>query len=79
MALTKTKRLIRCDVSPVPDGTNPQIIVLYDHIFEDPDDNELPLVAPTTKILEATDADGNATDVSQEDLLVQTVCSAVWT
>lgn len=79
MALTKTKTIVRCEVYPVPDRTAPQVMVMYNHTFEDSEDSELPLVAPTTKILEATDADGNATDVSQEDLLVQTVCSAVWT
>ena len=87
MAITKTTTLGRCEVYPLHDSsaattTNakfPSIMVVYNDSMDDPEDAELPIVATRVKHLNKfVEDDGDATDVSGEDALVQTICTAVW-
>jgi hypothetical protein len=54
-------------------------MVVYNDSMDDPEDAELPIVATRVKHLNKFVEDGgSATDVSGEDALVQTICTAVW-
>jgi len=78
MAISKTKSVSRVEVYPPLDDSQPRIMVVYEYSFDDTEDDELP--ANSTKVvhLEATDSEGNATDVTGEDQLVQDIAGAVW-
>jgi hypothetical protein len=87
MAITKTTTVQRCEVYPLMDSsaattTNakfPSIMVVYNDSMDDPEDAELPIVATRVKQLNKFVEDGgDATDVSGEDALVQTICTAIW-
>ena len=95
MAITKTTSVQRCEVYPQSDADaantlnagNPTVMVVYEDSMDDPDDNDLPVVATRAKHLKrytvTMDDDGNetstATDVTGEDQLVQDICGAIWT
>ena len=79
MAITKTKTLI--EVRYAPSSGNDMVSAMpmqdivtgtYNFSIDDPDDNELPII--TTKHFTITRDD----DFSQHDLIVQTICNAVW-
>jgi hypothetical protein len=84
MAITKTTTVQRIEVYP---GDDPTLMVVYNDLFDDPDDDMLPnesqRVIRLEKMTSTTDDDGNvtetATDVSAHDALVQTIAAAVWT
>jgi hypothetical protein len=87
MAITKTTTVQRCEVYPLTDSsaattTNakfPSIMVVYNDSMDDPEDADLPIIATRVKHLNKFVEDGGAaTDVSGEDALVQTICTAVW-
>jgi|TARA_B110000908_G_scaffold116655_1_gene136717 hypothetical protein len=94
MAITKTTLVQRCEVYPAGDSTAentlstawPTIMVVYEDHIDDVSDDDLPVVATRVKHLAkftvTVDSDGvessEATVVSGEDTLVQTICTAVW-
>jgi hypothetical protein len=87
MAITKTTTVQRCEVYPLTDSsaattTNakfPSIMVVYNDSMDDPEDADLPIIATRVKHLNKFVEDGGAaTDVSGEDALVQTICTAIW-
>ena len=88
MAITKTTTVQRIEVYPgeAELDTNPRLMVVYDDLFDDPDDDQLPhrsqRVVHLYKTTSTTDEEGNvtetATDVSGHDPLVQTIAAAVW-
>ena len=94
MAITKTTTVQRCEVYPQSDADsadtlnsgNPTVMVVYEDAMDDPDDNDLPVVATRVKHLSRytiTVADDGtessaATDVTGEDQLVQDICGAIW-
>ncbi len=87
MAITKTTTVQRCEVYPLTDSsaattTNakfPSIMVVYNDSMDDPEDADLPIIATRVKHLNKFVVDdGDATDVSGEDALVQTICTAIW-
>jgi len=83
MAITKTTTVQRVEVYP---GDDPRLMVVYNDLFDDPDDDQLPhestRVVHLNKMTSTTDDEGNvtetATDVSGHDALVQTIAAAVW-
>ena len=82
MAITKTTTVQRVEVYP-----ENRMMVVYNDVFDDPDDDQLPhtshRVVNLAKSHSSMDEDGNVTetltDVSGHDALVQTIAAAVWT
>lgn len=78
MAITLTRTVQRIETYPaVPvaeEGvtTYPTLMVVYNDVFDDPDDEQLPVTA--SKVLHFNEGD----DVSGEDALVQTIATAIW-
>jgi hypothetical protein len=79
MAITLTKNTIQARVNPAVDlsseivnETKPSILVLYNEVFDDPNDNNLPVSVNSQKMFYCTD------DVSGEAALVQTIATAIW-
>ena len=86
MAITNTRAVQRIEV--YPSDTDPSVMVVYEHTFDDSTDDALPVTSTVTKRLHrysvsTVDDDGTetqvATDISGEDQLVQDVCGAIWT
>jgi len=83
MAITNTRSVQRLEVYP---GDSPTIMVVYQHLFDDSEDDQLPVTTTATKHLVKevmiVDEEGVestvATDISGEDPLVQTVANAIW-
>lgn len=86
MAITNTRAVQRIETYPSADS-DPTLMVVYEHTFDDTSDAALPITSTVAKHLQrytvTTDEDGNktstATDVTGEDQLVQDICAAVWT
>jgi hypothetical protein len=87
MAITKTTTVQRCEVYPLVDSTAeatantkfPSVMVVYNDSMDDADDADLPVTATRVKHINKFQEDGgDATDVSGEDALVQTICAAIW-
>ena len=87
MAITKTTILQRCEVYPLQDSSaedtantkHPSVMVVYNDVIDDADDADLPVTASRVKhIYKFVEDGGAATDVSGEDALVQTICTAIW-
>ena len=78
MAITLTRTVQRIETYPAQPAmeegeiTYPTLMVVYNDVFDDPDDEQLPVTA--TKVLHFSHGD----DVSGEDELVQTIASAIW-
>ena len=54
-------------------------MVVYNDAMDDAEDADLPITATRVKHLNKFVEDGgDATDVSGEDALVQTICGAIW-
>ena len=88
MAITNTRSVQRAEVYPAGEGeTDPRVMVVYEHTFDDTSDDALPVTSPVVKHLTRyvvqTDDEGvetsTATDITGEDQLVQDICSAIWT
>lgn len=74
MAITQTKSIQRIEVYPAQDGSSqPTLMVVEEHFFDDPNDSELPVT--TNKVYHL---DENS-DVSGKLQLVQDVFNAVIT
>lgn len=77
MAITLTRTVQRIETypaAPAEEGetTYPTLMVVYNDVFDDPKDEQLPVTA--TKVLHFSNGD----DVSKEDALVQTLAQAIW-
>jgi len=77
MAITLTRTVQRIETYPAMDATEgettyPTLMVVYNDLFDDADDEQLPVTA--TKVLHFSNGD----DVSGEDELVQTIATAIW-
>jgi hypothetical protein len=78
MAITLTRTVQRIETYPAQpameegETTYPTLMVVYNDVFDDPDDEQLPVTA--TKVMHFNHGD----DVSGEDELVQTIASAIW-
>lgn len=78
MAITLTRTVQRIETYPAQplmeegETTYPSLMVVYNDVFDDPDDDQLPVTA--TKVINIHKGD----DVSGEDALVQTVANAIW-
>ena len=88
MAITNTRAVQRIETYPAADAdSDPRVMVVYEHTFDDSTDDALPVTSTVVKHLEryivTTDEDGTetsaATDVTGEDQLVQDICGAIWT
>lgn len=88
MAITNTRSVQRVEVYPAADSdSDATMMVVYEHTFDDSDDDSLPVTTMATKHLVRNAVtvaeDGSqtvtATDVSGEDQIVQDLCGAVWT
>jgi hypothetical protein len=81
MAITKTTTVQRVEVYP-----DNRMMVVYNDVFDDPDDDQLPhesnRVVHLSQTTSVVDEEGNQTetptDVSGHDPLVQTIAAAVW-
>jgi hypothetical protein len=87
MAITKTTTVQRCEVYPLLDSSaddtananHPSVMVVYNDVIDDADDADLPVTATRVKHIRKFVEDGGATtDVTGEDALVQTICTAIW-
>jgi hypothetical protein len=87
MAITKTTTVQRCEVYPLHDSSaedtanakHPSVMVVYNDVIDDADDADLPVTATRVKhINKFVEDGGDATDVTGEDTLVQTICTAIW-
>ena len=77
MAITLTRTVQRVETYPAQTAeegqeTFPTLMVVYNELFDDPKDDQLPVTA--TKVLHFSKGD----DVSKEDQLVQTIATALW-
>jgi len=86
MAIEKTRALQRLEVYPGAGDEDPRVMVIYENTFDDPNYEELPVVQTQVKHLSKTVTDSSDpenpvvsdTDISGEDIFVQTVCNAIW-
>ena len=87
MAIIKTTTIQRCEVYPLQDSDaentsnakHPCLMVVYNDSMDDADDADLPVTATRVKhIYKFVEDGGDATDYSDEDALVQTICGAIW-
>ena len=87
MAITLTRTVQRVETYPAMDSTAaddsnakyPTLMVVYNDLFDDVSDDQLPVTA--TKVLHFSkyvEDGGDATDMSGEDALVQTIATAIW-
>ena len=77
MAITLTRTVQRVETYPAVQAeegetTYPTLMVVYNDVFDDPDDEQLPVTA--TKVMHFSQGD----DVSGEDQLVQDIADALW-
>lgn len=74
MAITQTKKIQRIEVYPAQDdNSQPRLMVVEEHFFDDPDDAELPVTSNKVDHLD------ESSDVSGKMQLVQDVFNAVIT
>lgn len=89
MAINITKKLVNVNVqlhgavnpaegAQAGELLKPALVASYEVTIDDPDDDMLPVVNNSTKIFVAEDADGNPTDMSNEDARLQAIAAAVW-
>ena len=78
MAITLTRTVQRVETYPAVlaaeegETTYPTLMVVYNDVFDDPDDDQLPVTA--SKVSHFNQGD----DVSGEDELVQQIAGAIW-
>lgn len=87
MAIKLTRTVQRVEIYPLADSAaaddtnakHPTLIVVYNDTFDDTADATLPVTA--TKVLNFSkyvEDGGDATDMSAQDALVQTIATAIW-
>ena len=78
MAITLTRTVQRVETYPAMtpglegETTYPRLMVVYNDLFDDVNDDQLPVTA--TKVLHFSKGD----DVSNQDTLVKTIATAIW-
>lgn len=85
MAITKTSQLSEVVVTPAKDNSaedttnakHPVITISYFDTYDDNGDVST-LPARTYTLSKFVEDDGDATDVSSEDTLIQTIATAIW-
>lgn len=86
MAISNVRTVQRVEVYPPQDSSadaatnaaHETVMVVYMHTFDDADDADLPVSMNKTTHLSKFDSEGNATSYSSEDVLVRTICAAIW-
>tara|TARA_R110002167_G_scaffold81240_1_gene222557 strand:+ start:631 stop:897 length:267 start_codon:yes stop_codon:yes gene_type:complete len=87
MAITLTRTVQRVETYPPMDSTaaddtnakHPTLMVVYNDLFDDVSDDQLPVTATKVSHFSKYVEDGGAaTDMSGEDALVQTIATAIW-
>lgn len=87
MAITKTRSVFRLEVhnpdfpdaDPTTNDAHPWMSGMYEHTFDDPDDNDLPVVSHKEfRFFKFVTDGGDATDLTGEDDLIVTVGTAIW-
>ena len=76
MAITKSSTLKR--VLVLIDEPTDYLQVTYHDSFDDPNDDELPLVSKRNTDIPRYDDDGNPTDLSGYEQIVQDIAAVVW-
>ena len=77
MTIKLTRTVQRIETYPAmeaPEGEESYstVMVVYNDLFDDPNDEQLPVTA--TNVIHIKKGD----DYSKEDALVQTICTAIW-
>lgn len=86
MAITNTRTVQRIETYPASGEGQPRLMVVYEHIFDDTEDDQLPVTTNKVAHLQATTTDSTdpenpvevPTDVSGHDPLVQAIAGAIW-
>ena len=87
MAITRTTSVQRCEVYPLMDSSadntanskHPSIMVVYIDSFDDSEDSTLPVESNRVVHFNKFVQDGGAaTTMSGENVLVQTIATALW-
>jgi len=87
MAITNVRTVQRVEVYPAQDSSaedtanvkHASIMVVYNHTFDDSEDSDLPVTtSKSVHLSKFVEDGGDATSVSGEDALVQTICTAIW-
>jgi len=79
MAISKTTVCSRIEVSyDLSEAGNHILHVLYLETFDDPDDDQLPVISKRYVTIERYDTEGNATDYSNQDQKVIDICDIVF-
>ena len=86
MAITKTTTVQRVEVYPAADSSaastenaaHETLMVCYLDSFDDSTDDTLPITSSRVVHLQKFDSEGDATDVSSHDTLVQSICTTLW-
>ena len=89
MAISSTKRVQRIEVYPVQDSSaedtantkHESVMVVYENVLSGTGGDahlDGQVSTQVKHLYKFVEDDGDATDVSGEDALVQTVCGAVW-
>tara|TARA_E500000178_G_C16317285_1_gene443151 strand:+ start:195 stop:410 length:216 start_codon:yes stop_codon:yes gene_type:complete len=70
MAIQKTIEVERVEVQKITGGY--QLFCIYNIVFDDPNDDVLPMVSPQTKTIQSTDS------YSDEPQVVKDIAAAIW-
>lgn len=79
MAITKTRTIQRVECYPAAnydedqEPTYPTLMVVYNEVFDDPKDDDLPITA--TKVVNLSKDDGQ---LEEQDDFVKTIANALW-
>ena len=79
MAITKTQKVQRVECYPAAhheedqEPTYPTLMVVYNEVFDDPKDDDLPITA--TKVVNLSKDDGKLED---QDDFVKAIAKALW-
>ena len=79
MAITKTQKVQRVECYPAAhheedqEPTYPTLMVVYNEVFDDPKDDDLPITA--TKVVNLSKDDGKLED---QDDFVKAIANALW-
>ena len=79
MAITKTQTVQRVECYPAAhyeedqEPTYPTLMVVYNEVFDDPNDDDLPITA--TKVVNLSKDDGK---LDEQDDFVKAIANALW-
>ena len=87
MSISKTTILKNIVISPAINAADtdnnsgwPKVVLKYTDTFTDPDDITLPITQDRSKVLYkfSNEENGDLTDFSEENELIQSICTAIW-